>query len=612
MQWLIYLVVGVICTLLDVALIRRTRAIKHFIAKFLFYTITLNIITLGLFVIVLGRLDSVESTVYTTVFAAQYVGVALLIGVVWLGIKYLLQRQTLIQFRKATVKRRWLDVIVKAVIMLFTIIGLLVVFFADWFIDYFGNITPEQFLFNLKSPIKGTSDGMVAEIIRTPILKAFFFAVPLFILVVYNRYDVVVAKPQRMLFKRTVGKGLLLLVAFAVLVSGVTYGSQKLRLPEVYEAYAKDSQYIAKNYVAPTAKQYKFPEKKRNLVHIYLESVENSYLSKDLGGYMHENLMPELTELSKEGVHFSDTKAPFGGPYQTYGSSWSVAGMINMGMGIPLKIPMNGNSYGKSGYFLPGARGLGDILQEEGYEQTIMFGADADFGGLTTYFKSHGDFNIWDWKYARDNGYIPKDYKVWWGFEDDKLYDFAKQEITRLSQTGKPFNFTMETADTHFPDGYVSKNTPTPRDNQYANVIAYSTSEAVEFVRWIQQQPYYKDTTIVITGDHLSMDKKFFKNFDPNYKRDIFNLIINPAKEPEKVQNRKFAPLDMFPTILSSMGVEIKGNRLGLGTDLFSETPTLIERDGIDKFDHEISVNSNYYNKQFVSERGTGKQKIEQ
>ncbi|MDO7203877.1 hypothetical protein Q5M85_06530 [Paraclostridium bifermentans] len=78
--------------------------------------------------------------------------------------------------------------------------------------------------------------------------------------------------------------------------------------------------------------------------------MENSYLSKDLGGNMDVNLMPELYELSKEGVSFSNNDK-LGGPYQTYGSSWSVASMINMGMGIPLKIPMDGNSYGTSGSF---------------------------------------------------------------------------------------------------------------------------------------------------------------------------------------------------------------------------------------------------------------------
>ena len=49
--------------------------------------------------------------------------------------------------------------------------------------------------------------------------------------------------------------------------------------------------------------------------------------------------------------------------------------------GLPLKIPMEGNSYGKTGQFLPGATLIGDILEKQGYEQSIMFGADADLVG---------------------------------------------------------------------------------------------------------------------------------------------------------------------------------------------------------------------------------------
>ncbi|MEG2253838.1 MAG: LTA synthase family protein, partial [Vagococcus sp.] len=90
--------------------------------------------------------------------------------------------------------------------------------------------------------------------------------------------------------------------------------------------------------------------------------------------------MPDLQKLYDEGISFSDNDK-MGGPEQTYGSSWSVASMVNMSMGLPLKVPMNGNSYGKSGYFLPGAVSIGDVLHDEGYNQTIMFGADADFGG---------------------------------------------------------------------------------------------------------------------------------------------------------------------------------------------------------------------------------------
>ena len=38
---------------------------------------------------------------------------------------------------------------------------------------------------------------------------------------------------------------------------------------------------------------------------------------------------------------------------------------------------------------------------------------------------------------------------------DKELGEFAKEELTRLYETNKPFNFIMETADTHRPGGYL-------------------------------------------------------------------------------------------------------------------------------------------------------------
>lgn len=51
------------------------------------------------------------------------------------------------------------------------------------------------------------------------------------------------------------------------------------------------------------------------------------------------------------------------------------------------------------------------------------------------------------------------------------------------------------------------------------------------------------------------------------------------------------------------MGVKIQGNRLGLGSNLASDTPTLIEKYGLDKVNTELSKNSNYYNDAFVDEK---------
>ena len=63
---------------------------------------------------------------------------------------------------------------------------------------------------------------------------------------------------------------------------------------------------------------------------------------------------------------------------------------------------------------------------------------------------------------------------------------------------------------------------------------------------------------------------------------------------------RLYSTLDLFPTTLSGMGVEIEGNRLGLGVDLYSDTPTLVEEMGLENLNTELLKNSNYYKKKLL------------
>lgn len=605
MQTLSYLITGILIGLMDYFFFEKNTGVLSVVKKILTCVVIFNVVSLSILKFLLRKSYVLKSSTYTGAFSIKYIAFTLLCGIVYLLIKGI--RSSKIVFVPWKCRSNWKSVLNKVLLVLFFAIGMLCIFFSTWFINFFGEITPEQFLFNFNSPIKGTSSNMIKEIIMSPVLCS-IICIVVFSIFICGHYEILLRKGEthRKILSRKGVKIISFVISIVSFVGGASYSVKKLRLQEVYKAYVSDSNYIKDNYSDPRSVPMAFPAKKRNLIHIYLESIENSYLSKELGGYMEENLMPELTELSKEGIHFSHSDK-FGGPYQTYGSSWSVASMINMDMGLPLKIPMQRNAYGKSGTFLPGAVGIGDVLDAQGYEQTIMFGADADFGGLTTYFTTHGNFNIFDYKAAKKKKLIPEDYKVWWGFEDDKLYKYAKDEITRLSNTGKPFNFTMETADTHFPDGYLSKNAAKKYHSQYANAIAYSTKEAVSFIKWIQKQPFYKDTTIVITGDHLSMDKKFFKDFDKSYHRTVFNLLLNSAVTTDRVKNRKFSNFDMFPTILSSMGVEIKGDKLGLGTNLFSNKKTLIENDGLETVEEGFGKKSNFFNDTFVSKKRNSK-----
>ena len=487
-------------------------------------------------------------------------------------------------------------------------VGYLCLFISLWGKTEFGDMSIDQLIINLVSPVSGANDTDFVSALEGPVLLTILatsVTVLLFVVlrrILAQKQDL--PKSRALLFLRRHFAGI---ASAVILLGGLSYGIYAYHLTDVIHAYLSKSTIIDDNYVDPRDVNIQFPEKKRNLIHIYLESMENSYMSKDLGGFMDENLIPELTQLATEGYSFSHLDQGFGGPQSAVGTTWSVASMVNMTTGLPMKTPTEPNAYGSADNFLPGAYTLGDLLAQQGYEQTLMFGADADFGGLTYYYRSHGDFKIMDYKYAKQNGLIPKNYQVWWGFEDDKLFSFAKEEITRLSQTGKPFHFAMETADTHRPDGYLSPHAPTPHENQYANVLSYNSAQVYEFVRWIQQQPFYDNTTVVIIGDHLSMETNFFEfyDFDEDYHRSQYNVILNPApsvpqKRDEMMFNRVYANFDMFPTILSSMGVTIEGSRLGIGTDLFSGEKTLFEEYGFEYANEELGKMSVLYNREIL------------
>ncbi|WP_457789339.1 LTA synthase family protein [Anaeromassilibacillus sp. SJQ-5] len=476
-----------------------------------------------------------------------------------------------------------------------------------WCQRHFGFVPLDQLIFTFKSPMEGANTDEVVTSFLVECLPVSLAAAVILVLLAVNW-----VQPQKTvtlwLFHkpRTFGvfpfllyRKLLPLLSVAALVAGIGYGAYTLYIPEFIESQLTRSTLFEEAYVDPRSITLTFPEEKRNLVYIYLESMESTYLSKELGGNQEENLLPNLSELALANLNFSHTDT-LGGARQVTGTSWTIAAMVSQTTGVPLKIPVGDNDYGnKSARFLPGVWSLGDILEQEGYRQELLIGSDASFGGRRQYFAQHGGYNIWDYYTARETGKIDPDYRVWWGYEDLKLFDYAREELTALAAEGEPFNFTMLTVDTHFPSGYVCPACWQDDERQYANVISCSDRLVADFVWWIQQQDFYENTTIILVGDHLSMDSRFFVD-NGEYVRTTFNTIINAPMDTAFDKERMFTTLDWFPTTLASLGVEIPGERLGLGTNLFSGQPTLAESMGLEALDDELKKVSNYYNKHFL------------
>ena len=610
MLFIIASVIAIIISALEIAFYNKKRSVGYCITTIIRNIVCIDLISLEVFRLLFMKPLHLRGLIDTSEFSTKAFVVFTLTAIV---IGFLLQVfiaffNTRLTVEKDEPKHKIGAGIFKAFTVFVFFLGVAAREGTVWGRKAFGGVTGDQLIINLTSPTEGTEASVYVDAFEGPILKTFVLTV-LFALVVFGSYKLYYAfkNGKKAVFNDLAKRITCFVLAAVCLVSGVQYGVQKFKLNMVFNAYVRHSTIIDDNYVDPKTANIKWPEKKRNLIHIYLESMENSYLSKDLGGFMPENLMPNLTELAKTGTVFSDTDNYFGGPQKGTGTQWSIASMVNQMTGLPMKAPGWINTYGADGKFLPGAYTLGEMLEKQGYEQTCMVGASGTFGGLRYLFDTHGNWKFFDYDYAKENGYIPKDYKKNWGFEDDKLYAFAKEEITRLYETGKPFNFTMEDADTHRPGGYVSKGKKKPFKFKYANAIWNSDKDVCEFIKWIQAQPFYENTTIVLIGDHISMETKFFKDagFTKKYKRTQFNCIINPApsvgKPDEKVtRNRMWANWDYFPTIVASIGGEIEGNRLGIGTNLFSGEKTIFEKVGVKKANKQLEMGSKMYNEQIL------------
>ena len=79
------------------------------------------------------------------------------------------------------------------------------------------------------------------------------------------------------------------------------------------------------------------------------------------------------------------------------------------------------------------------------------------------------------------------------------------------------------------------------------------------------------------------------------YEKKVVNVIINSVIEATNT-NKIYSTMDLYPTTLAAMGVKIEGNRLALGSNLFSEEKTLIEKYGFKYVNDELSRVSRFYN----------------
>ncbi len=454
-----------------------------------------------------------------------------------------------------------------------------------------------ELLYTLMAPVGGTGQSTLTQILSACLP-------PVLLLMILYAVGAVLLFGEGKI--RRILRRICAWLCIVALLASVTYTTFAFRIPRYISQRLGYTTVYEDHYVDPdTVRIYNTDGQKKNLIYIYLESMETTYLSEELGGVQQmNNYLPNLSALAQEpdNVSFSDSDL-LGGFHSISGTAWTMGALMSTTSGVPFSKEVfgdsTGNSQGNYGNFANRLTTLGDILEKEGYRQEFLCGSDSGFAGRDAYFTQHGNYEIYDYFSAIRDGYIDEDYYVWWGLEDSILYDIAKDEVTELAAGDQPFNFTMLTVDTHHVGGYRCSLCQNAYSTGLENIVSCADRQVADFLDWCREQDFYQDTVIIVTGDHPRMDRQLVDGVD-FYDRTIYNCFINAEADTDHTAWRTFTSMDIFPTVLAAMGYTIEGDRLGLGVNLFSSLPTLSEKFGYEWLDDELCKYSPYYLLHFI------------
>ena len=172
--------------------------------------------------------------------------------------------------------------------------------------EVYGTIDFKQILFHIEFPFKKNSGNFVTA--------GFYYVIPRFVAVIiiyfivhylYRKIDITVTFRKIKTFSlniiikkfRWVWVGLLFVTTLFI------YNKYFL-IFDTIENFIISTEIYENYYVNPREVKVTMPEKKRNLIYIYFESLETADLSEKNGGYRYQSITPEVEELAKENINF--------------------------------------------------------------------------------------------------------------------------------------------------------------------------------------------------------------------------------------------------------------------------------------------------------------------
>ncbi len=308
--------------------------------------------------------------------------------------------------------------------------------------------------------------------------------------------------------------------------------------------------------VAPVSKNYFGLDRKKNLIIIQVESLENAVINKKIYG---QEITPNLNKLATEGLYFNNYYTQVG-PGNTADAEFATMNSL-----YPLADDVVFINYAKNTY-----KALPQLLVKNGYKTYAMHGDVPTFWNRSNIYPGLGyqkAYGLADYKVTRPVGQGPSD------LGDEDLFS---QSVPRLESFKEPFMATLITMSLHTPfilpndlqtlDIPENMNLPWMQ-TAYLQSAHYTDKAIGEFIDQLKNDGLYNNSVIFIWGDHGSFTDISSalgqKNILPELKNSQVPMIILNSGVKSQTINTPASHLDIYPTITNLLGINPPKSILG-------------------------------------------------
>lgn len=317
----------------------------------------------------------------------------------------------------------------------------------------------------------------------------------------------------------------------------------------------------------------------RNLIHIFIESAERTYMNEAEFG----DVMDPLLEFDRRGLSATNM-------VQLAYTNNSMAGMVAANCGTPLLMTyFTTRQYlEENSQFLPGLTCLGDVLKARGYRQNFISGWPLDFTGQGSFYATHGYSSLFGGPEVVAAVGGPGSS---FGADDAQVLNMSLDVLRRAQRDGKPFSLTIAVSGGHAMDGYLTEKcigkTGLPsRSPNILHAVKCTNMLIADFLHEAEAEGLMKDTVLALQSDHLSAPSTVTDILNKYERRNFFSVSGDGV--PAKTYTGLSGTIDIFPTILDALGLPLVNGQAAFGVSLLRDRPAMVQVLGQAEFDDAI------------------------